>query len=548
MASGKENTMNESFWKNAVVYQIYPRSFCDTNGDGIGDIPGILSKLDYLEELGINTIWLSPVYKSPNDDNGYDISDYKAIHPDFGTMEDFDELLRQTKARGIRIIMDLVINHTSDEHEWFQRALAGEEKYRDYYIIRKGKGGKLPNNWGNFFGQCPWDVFGDPANEEYYLHLFSKKQPDLNWDNPAVYEEVKDILRFWLEKGVAGFRCDVINVIHKNTLADGKKQLALTGVEHYLSTEGCHDILRRLQKEVLTPYGAVTVGETVMVDVPKAKDLCDPERGELDMVFSFEHMECDQVYIKWFKRKFKPVKLMKSLTKWQNGLGWNACYLENHDQPRSVSRFGDDDRYRVESAKMLGALVLTLRGTPFLYQGQEIGMTNGDFESPDEIMDVESHSVDKMARKLGILQPWRWELIRKTSRDNARTPMQWDGSPNAGFTTGKPWLQVNRNFPVVNVEWDTTEPNGVFEFYQKAIEYRKDSDILRDGDFRELYAGGSVYAFQRSLGGRRLVAAFNFSPLPRKLPVSMRRHVVLSNYEKPGGDTLRPYEFRLTEG
>ncbi len=540
--------MNEAFWKDAIVYQIYPRSFRDANGDGIGDIPGILEKLDYLEELGVNTLWLSPLYKSPNADYGYDVSDYRAIHPDFGTMADFEELIRQTRARGIRVIMDMVINHTSDEHEWFQRALAGEERYRDYYIIRPGKGGKPPNNWGNFFGQCPWDVFGDPQKGEYYLHLFSQKQPDLNWDNPAVYEEIKEILRFWLEKGVAGFRCDVINVIHKNTLADGKKQLALTGKEHYLSTPGCHDILRQLQREMLEPYGAVTVGEAVLVDLPTARDLCEPSRKELDMIFSFEHMECDQVYIKWFKRKFRPVKLMRALTKWQKGLSWNACYLENHDQPRSVSRFGDDDRFRVESAKMLGALVLTLRGTPFLYQGQEIGMTNGEFESLDDIQDVESHSVDAMAKKLGMPRALRWKLIRQTSRDNARTPMQWDGSAHGGFTDGKPWLPVNRNFPVVNVAWDGGEPNGVFAFYQRMIEYRKGSDILKEGDFRELHAGGTVYAFQRSLAGRRLVAAFNFSSKPRKLPIAMRRHVVLSNYEKSGGDILRPYEFRLTEG
>ncbi len=540
--------MEKPFWKNAVFYQIYPRSFCDTNGDGIGDIPGMISKLDYLRDLGVDVLWLSPVYKSPNDDNGYDISDYKAIHPDYGTMEDFEELMRQTKARGMKVIMDLVINHTSDEHEWFQRALTGEKKYRDYYIIRKGKNGKLPNNWGNFFGMCPWDVFGDPKNEEYYLHLFSKKQPDLNWDNPAVYEEVVDILCFWLDKGVAGFRCDVINVIHKNTLADGKKQLALTGLEHYLSTEGCHDILRRLRQDVFEPYGAFTVGETVMVDIPKAKDLCAPEREELDMVFSFEHMECDQIGVKWFKTKFKPEKLMKTLTKWQTGMEWNTCYLENHDQPRSVSRFGDDGKYRVESAKMLGAMNLTLRGTPFIFEGQEIGMTNGDFKNLGEIMDVESHSIDKMAKSLGIVQPFRWELIRKTSRDNARTPMQWSGEENAGFTTGKPWLQVNENYRDINVEKDMADPKGIHAFYKRAIAFRKNSDVLRWGDYEELYAKGAVYIYRRSYEGKSLTAVCNFSSGEKKMPLDIAGPVVLSNYDSVTGDTLKPWEFRLVEG
>ena len=536
-------------YKDAVIYQIYPRSFCDTNRDGIGDIPGIISKLDYLADLGVDVIWLSPVYKSPNDDNGYDISDYCSIHPDFGTMEDFDTLIAEAKARGIRIIMDLVINHTSDEHEWFQRALAGEEKYRNYYIIRKGRDGDEPNNWGNFFAMNPWDRFGDPKNNEYYLHLFSKKQPDLNWHNPEVYEEICGVMRFWLEKGVAGFRCDVINVIYKDSLADGKKQLALTGIEHYLSKEGCHDILRRLRADVLEPYGAFTVGETVMVDIAKAKDLCDPERRELDMVFAFEHMECDQIGVKWFKTRFKPEKLMKCLTKWQNGLDWNTCYFENHDQPRSVSRFGDDGKYRVRSAQMLGGLILSLRGTPFLYEGQEIGMTNGDFANLDEIMDIESHTVDAMMQKLHIVQPFRWNLIRQTSRDNARTPMQWSGEQGAGFTAGKPWLQINRNYPTVNVEADRASEDGVYAFYKKMIAFRKASAVLLEGGFEELYAKGSVYVFDRSLEGETLTAAFNFSAKERPMPVQAAGSVIMGNY--PDGAAadapLRAWEFRLID-
>ena len=536
-------------WKQAIVYQIYPRSFCDSDGDGVGDIPGIISKLDHLKDLGINTIWLSPVYASPNDDNGYDSSDYKAIYPDFGTMEDFDRLLAEAKKRGIDIIMDLVINHTSDEHEWFRRALAGEEKYRNYYVIKKGKNGGVPNNWGNFFADCPWAPFGDPANDEWYLHLFSKKQPDLNWDNPEVYAEIKDILRFWLDKGVAGFRCDVINVIHKNTYADGKKQLALTGIEHYKSTEGCHRILRDLRREVLEPYGAWTVGETVMVSLKEAADLCAPERRELDMVFAFEHMECDQIYVKWFKTKFRPVKLMRCLTKWQTGLGWNSVYFENHDQPRSVSRFGDDGIYRVQSAKMLAGLLLSLRGTTYIYEGQEIGMTNGDFASLEEIVDIESHNVDKMAKGLGILNPWRWQLIRKTSRDNARTPMQWSAAPGAGFTTGTPWLQINKNHAAINVATDRADPNGIFAFYQKAIALKKSSAILLQGSFTELHAKGRLYAFAREYEGKKLVAVCSFDPKSRPMPINITGTVVLNNYAETASASapLRPWEFRLIE-
>lgn len=530
---------------DAVVYQIYPRSFLDTDGDGVGDLRGIINKLDYLADLGINTIWLSPVYKSPNDDNGYDIADYKAIQPQFGTMDDFDELITEAKTRGIDIVMDLVINHTSDEHEWFQRALAGEEKYRNYYIIQEGKNGKLPNNWGNFFADCPWAPFGDTG--EYYLHLFSKKQPDLNWHNPDVMEEVKDIMRFWLEKGVAGFRCDVINIIFKNSLEDGKKQLVLTGQEHYLSQPGCHDILAELRRDVLDPYGAWAVGETVFVDIPKAKDLCDPERGELDMVFYFEHMECDQVIVKWFKTKLSIEKLMKTLTRWQQGLDWNACYFENHDQPRFISRFDDLGPYRKEASKMMAGLLMTLRGTPFVYEGQEIGMTNGDFLNLDEVMDIESHNVWAMAKSLGIPKPIRWKMIQRTSRDNARTPMQWTSEDHAGFTTGTPWLKVNENHNEVNVASDQANPDGVFAFWKQMIALRKDMDILRDGTFHLLCECGTVYAFERILGERKLLSVCNLSGKTVKLPRKLYgyRNLLVSNYEEEDQFVLRPFEFRL---
>ena len=533
-------------YKNSTVYQIYPRSFCDSDGDGVGDIKGIISKLDYLASLGVDVIWLSPVYKSPNDDNGYDISDYKAIQPEFGTMEDFDLLLSEAKARGISIIMDLVINHTSDEHEWFERAKAGEEKYKDYYVIKKGKNGKLPNNWGNFFAECPWEPFGDPKNEEYYLHLFSKKQPDLNWYNPEVYREVADIMRFWLDKGVAGFRCDVINVIFKQSFQDGKKSLALTGKEHYLSTDGCHNILAALRRDVLNNYETMTVGETVMVDLKEAADLTLPERGELDMIFAFEHMECDQIGVKWFKTKFKPKKLMRVLTKWQEGLPWNSCYFENHDQPRSVTRFTKGGEYRTVGAKMLLGLLFSLRGTTYVYQGQEIGMTNGAFGSLDEIMDIESHNVDKMAKKLGIINPFRWKLIRTTSRDNARTPMQWNKNRHAGFTTGTPWLKVHPNYQEVNVKSDLQNDDGVIAFFKKINAYKKSSEVMKEGSFKEIHSDKWVYVFERELDGKKITAICNFKAGSVAYPIEIEGKRVLSNYDGEL-NKLRPYEFVLIE-
>ncbi|MBQ2875697.1 MAG: alpha-glucosidase [Clostridia bacterium] len=532
-------------FKDKTVYQIYPRSFADSNGDGIGDIRGIISRLDHLASLGVDIIWLSPIYKSPNDDNGYDIADYKAISADFGTMEDFDELLSEAASRGIRIIMDLVINHTSDEHEWFRRALAGEEKYKNYYVIKKGKGGKLPNNWGNFFADCPWEPFGDPENEEYYLHLFSKKQPDLNWDNPEVYSEICDIMRFWLDKGVAGFRCDVINVIHKRSYEDGKKHLALTGKEHYISTEGTHKILRDLRRDVMEHYDAFTVGETVMVDIPMARDLCAEDRGELDMVFSFEHMECDQIGIKWFKKKFKPKSLMSTLTKWQEGLSWNTLYFENHDQPRSVTRFTKGGKWRKAGAKMLLGLLFSLRGTTFIYQGQEIGMTNGAFDKLSEIKDIESHNVDKMAKGLGIINPFRWRLIKKTSRDNARTPMQWSGEEGAGFTSGEPWLKINPNYKEINVEADLADEDGVIAFFKRLNSFKASSEILKDGEFSELHRGRAVYAFERRLSGDSIVALCNFSTKRRAIPKGIAGNVLLSSVNSPETGSLAPYEFRL---
>ena len=538
--------MGANYRKDTVVYQIYPRSFCDSDGDGMGDLKGILSKLDYIADLGVNTIWLSPIYLSPDDDNGYDIADYKAIQPRFGTMEDFELLVAEAKKRGIGIVMDLVINHTSDEHEWFQRALAGEEKYKNYYIIRPGKDGKVPNNWGNFFADCPWAPFGDTG--EYYLHLFSKKQPDLNWHNPDVLAEIKEIMRFWLDKGVVGFRCDVINVIYKNTLANGKKRFILTGQEHYLSTPGCHKILQELRRDVLEPYGAFAVGETVFVDLPQARDLTDEDRGELDMVFSFQHMECDQVIVKWLKTRLKPKRLMKCLSKWQTGLNWNACYFENHDQPRFISRFSDSEGYRKECSRMMAGLLMTLCGTPYVYQGQEIGMTNGDFASLREVEDIESHNVHAMMKSLHIPPKLRWKLIRRTSRDNARTPMQWSSGENAGFTGGgKPWLKLNGNYKEVNVEKELADDKGVLAFWKRMIRLRKENEILSSGDFTPLLESKGVYAYRRSFEGKSLICISNMSAKAAAFPKHLRGNLLLSSYEETQFDRLQPFEFRILQ-
>ena len=534
--------------KDMIVYQIYPRSFKDTTGNGVGDLRGIIEGLDHLADLGINTIWLSPIYVSPNDDNGYDIADYTAIQPEFGTMADFEELVAKAKERGIGIVMDLVINHTSDEHEWFRRALAGEEKCKNYYIIKKGKNGKIPNNWGNFFAECPWARFGD-SEDEYYLHLFSQKQPDLNWHNPEVLEEIKRIMRFWLDKGVVGFRCDVINIIYKNSLENGRPRPILTGQEHYLSTDGCHEILKTLRREVLEPYGAFTVGETVFVDIAKARDLCAPERKELDMVFAFEHMECDQVIVKWFKTKLVPRRLMKCLSKWQTALEWNACYFENHDQPRFISRFSDLGPYRKEASKMMAGLQMTLRGTPYMHEGQEIGMTNGDFANLDEVEDIESHNIWAMATKLGIPKRIRWKMIQRTSRDNGRTPMQWTAGENAGFSSGKPWLKVNANHTEVNVETENAVPNGVLAFWKQMIALRKTHPVLIDGTFRSVYEGRSVYVFARELDGKTLLSVCNMTGKTAKLPTVVGKggKLLACNYEDVEANLLKPFEFRLLE-
>lgn len=527
------------WWKRKIIYQIYPMSFCDSNGDGIGDLPGITSRLDYLQRLGVGALWLSPVYPSPNKDNGYDISDYCEIHPNYGTLADMDRLIAGAKKRDIRIIMDLVINHTSDRHEWFQKSRRREEPYTGFYIWRKGEKGKKPTNWGSFFGEDCWEY--DEVRGEYYLHLFAKEQPDLNYHNEKVIAAIEDVMRFWLDRGVAGFRCDVINIIFKEAIKNGRWRPALTGCEYYLSTPGCHRVLHRLNRDVLSRYDAFTVGETVFVTPKMADDLVNPQREELCTVFSFEHMETDCFKIKWFLRKFKPDRFFACLTKWQNALPWNTVYFENHDQPRSVSRYGNDVEYHDQSAKALATLLLTLRGTPFLYEGEEIGMTNFDFPDMEKVRDVESINIWNMGKRLHLPYGLRWRMIKTKSRDNARTPMQWDDSINGGFSAGTPWLSVNGNYPRINVKRQEDDPGSVLSYYRQLIAFRNGSRVLQEGDFTELYRKNGVYAYRRACDGEALTVVISLAEGERKNPAL--GEVVCSNYGRETAPArLAPYE------
>jgi len=533
------------WWKERVVYQIYPRSFQDSNGDGIGDIPGIISRLDELKELGVGIIWLSPVYKSPDIDNGYDISDYRDINPKFGTMADMEHLFAEAKKRDIRIIMDLVINHTSDEHDWFQKSRDKDSPYRDYYIWQPpNPEGKEPNNWSSFFMESAWEF--DPKSGEYYLHLFHKKQPDLNYRNPKVIEEIKEIMHFWLKKGAAGFRCDVINVIYKTSFDDGIHKLAVTGREYFISQEGMHNILQELRRDVLDHYDCFTVGESVMVSLRDAKLMCNPERKELDMVFCFDHLQVDRLIEKYVPKKFKANKLLNVLSKWQQGLDWNAVYLENHDQPRIVSHYGNDEEYQERSAKMLATLLLTLKGTPFIYQGQEIGMTNFDFTNISQINDLETLGVDKLLRSRWVPAFLRWKWIMPCSRDNARTPMQWSAEPGAGFTTGDPWLGINHNHKVINVEDQKKKNSSVWQFYKNMIALRASIEALKYGDFAPAYSDKQVIAYTRTIqGDEQYTIIMNFSDKPAVSPFegSFIGKVVVTNVGRDTYDgTLSPWE------
>ena len=463
--------MERQWWHSSVVYQIYPRSFNDSNGDGIGDINGIREKLDYLKELGIDVIWLSPVYKSPNDDNGYDISDYCDIMDEFGTMEDMDNLLKEANEKGIKILMDLVVNHTSDEHKWFIEAKKSKDnEYRDYYIWRDPVNDKEPNDLGSTFSGSAWQY--DEESGQYYLHLFSKKQPDLNWENENVRKEVYDMMNFWIDKGIGGFRMDVIDLIGK--VPDDM----ITGNGPKL-----HEYLQEMNKAALEGNDLLTVGETWGATPEVAKLYSNPERKELSMVFQFEHIGLDQIEgkDKWDVKPLDLLELKRVLSKWQTeleGEGWNSLFWNNHDLPRIVSRWGNDKEYRVESAKMLATILHGMEGTPYIYQGEEIGMTNIRLENIDEYNDIETLNMYKDRISKGYSHEEIMNSIYIKGRDNARTPMQWDDSENAGFTTGKPWLAVNKNYKEINVKKALEDKNSIFYHYKKLIEIRKNNDTI----------------------------------------------------------------------
>ena len=547
--------MKKTDWyKDAIIYQIYPRSFCDSNGDGLGDIPGIISKLDYLKDLGVNCVWLSPVYDSPQEDNGYDISNYKDIYKPFGTLQDFKVMLNEMHKRGIRLIMDLVVNHTSSEHPWFKSAISDKNSpYRDYYIIKKGRknGKKPPNNWSGFFAEKAWEKIDD---ENYYLHLFAKGQPDLNWENPKVREEVKDVLRYWLDMGVDGFRCDVITLISKDQRFKSVfPSLAIAGKKYFINGPRLHEYLHELNKDVLSNYDCMTVGETVLSSLDEGKLLVEPSREELSMIFNFDHTDTDNYFgAKWFYRKFKLSRLKKVVERWQHGLyncGWNSLFIENHDQRRSVGRFGTDDKeLRYESATMLATTYFLLQGTPFIYQGQEIGMTNGDFTSMSELRDVEVKNTYKLAEKIFFLKPLINKHLFELTRDNARTPFQWNSQEFAGFSSVEPWIKVNKNKDFINVEQDLKNEKSINKFYRKLIEFRKNNEVIKNGSYECLNKhNNNVYLYKRKLNEKEIIVISNFTNknVKEKLIDKLTCYkLVISNYSNESSE-LRPYETRV---
>ena len=550
--------MIKKWWQKSVIYQIYPKSFFDSNGDGIGDLNGITGKLDYLKELGIDVIWLSPVYKSPNDDNGYDISDYQAIMDEFGTMEDFDRMLATAHKKGIKIMMDLVVNHTSDEHKWFiESRKSTDNPYRDYYIWRPAKeDGSLPNNWGSCFSGPAWEY--DKTTDMYFLHLFSKKQPDLNWDNPAVRQDVFDMMNWWLKKGVDGFRMDVISLISKEPgLPD--KEPGINGYATFnVSANGphVHEYLQEMRQKALNNADTITVGECSGVTLEEAKKYARSDEKELNMVFQFEHMDVDsdEKAGKWTTRKMDLRNLKKILTRWQKGLqdiAWNSLYWENHDQPRSVSRFGNDsDEYREISAKMLATCIHMMQGTPYVYQGEELGMTNCPFNTLDNFRDLESiNAFHELTEQGKMTEEDMMAAIGYKGRDNARTPMQWDDSAYAGFSTANPWIMVNPNYTKINAKDQVNREDSVFKYYQKLIKLRHESELIVYGTYDLILDDDKdIYAYIRTLGDEKLIVYCNFSENTREveLPEEFTNgKVLISNYIDAKVNhkiTLRPYE------
>jgi len=550
------------WWQKAVVYQVYPRSFQDSNGDGIGDLPGITSRLDYIKQLGADVVWLNPIYQSPGVDNGYDISDYEAINPEFGTMADFDQLLAQLHQRGLKLMMDIVVNHTSNQHHWFiESAKSRDNPYADYYIWRDPVDGHAPTNWGSFFSGSTWTYV--PARQQYYLHSFAVEQPDLNWENPKLRQAVYDMMNFWVKKGVDGFRLDVINLISKPTdFVDGQPNPGepyadvgpIIANGHRLSA-----FLQEMHAQVLAGADLITVGETPNATITDAQQSAGLTTNELNLVFEFEHMNLDgnpdPALGKWHDQPVSLVALKQSLSKWQTGLhgkAWNSLYWNNHDQPRVVSRFGNDDpKYRIVSAEMLATMLHGLQGTPYIYEGEEIGMTNAHFTQLSDYKDLESlnayhHLVDEEHRLSGTQM---LADLAHMSRDNARTPMQWDASLNAGFSTGTPWLPVNRNYPQLNVQQTLAAPNSIFAYYQQLIQLRHTNPILTTGDYQLLDADdGAVYAYLRTAGDQHLLVICNFTAHDQvrdydQLPSDAQR--LIGNYADDQGATLRPYEAKI---
>lgn len=556
--------MEKDWWKKSVVYQIYPRSFCDSDGDGIGDLNGITGKLDYLKELGADVIWLSPVYESPNDDNGYDISDYQAVMKDFGTMADFDRMLEEIHARGMKLVMDLVVNHTSDEHPWFQESRKGKDNpYRDYYIWKKPKEGKEPNNWGSCFGGPAWEY--EESSGEYYLHLFSVKQPDLNWENPQVRREVYRIMNWWLDKGVDGFRMDVISLISKDPdFPDGP-----AGITGYAAFNYCangprvHEYLQEMRREVLDGRDTITVGECSGVTLEEALKYASCDGKELSMVFQFEHVDLDfdEKGNKWTDRKCRLTELKKVLSRWQTGLygkAWNSLFWCNHDQPRVVSRFGNDSpEYREVSAKMLAVCLHMMQGTPYIYQGEELGMTNVPFKGIADFRDLDSINAYWELTGKGIFKEEEMlRFLRYKSRDNARTPMQWDDSPNAGFTEGEPWIMVNPNYGEINAANQIGREDSVFSFYKELVKLRKEKPVIVNGEYRLLDPESEdVFVYERSFHEEHLLVVCSFAEkellwrLPEKMAGQAAKRVI-GNYEgQQWGPELmlRPYEASVWE-
>ncbi|SMO38112.1 alpha,alpha-phosphotrehalase [Melghirimyces algeriensis] len=555
--------MNE-WWRKAVVYQIYPKSFNDTTGDGIGDLRGVIEKLDYLAELGVDVLWLTPVYASPQRDNGYDISDYRRIHEAYGTMEDFEELLREAHARGLKVMMDMVVNHTSTDHPWFQQARRSKDNpRRNFYIWKKGRNDGPPTNWLSKFGGSAWKK--DERTGEYYLHLFDVTQADLNWEYPPVREEVYDMMRWWLDKGVDGFRLDVINLISKDQRFPDDPEG--DGRPFYTDGPRIHEYLQEMNREVFSKYDMVTVGEMSSTSISECIQYTRPNRRELDMTFQFHHLKVDYPNgEKWAQGDMDFLRLKRILAEWQTemhaGGGWNALFWCNHDQPRIVSRYGDDGLWHTESAKMLATVIHLMQGTPYIYQGEEFGMTNPQFVSIDEYRDVETHNMYRILLQQGKDEEEVMKVIREKSRDNARTPMQWDNSKNAGFTDGTPWIGVAHNYATINAERALSDSNSIFYHYKELIRLRKTYDIVTTGGFQLLLEEHpDLFAYLRNGDHEKLLVVNNFRghdtvfTLPREVShlSDWTGECLLSNYADSPTDfrmlTLRPYEsvvYRLT--